>query len=139
MNTDFWIIIATISGPIISAIAIVVALLISHHSSRDAQKQVDALHKQIDAFKAAYAPFMLAQLEQYKEQLMQIDAQIARAQQEYEVVNPFWGHEGAQIDKIDYLQDKKRQAQSLSQLKTQREKIVNQIGLINSFLGIAEE
>ncbi len=75
MNTDFWIIIATISGPIISAIAIVVALLISHHSSRDAQKQVDALHEQIDA-------------------------QIARAQQEYEVVNPFLGHGGAQIDKL---------------------------------------
>lgn len=131
MNTDLWINIAVIVGPIISAIAIVVALLISRRSSRDVQKQ-------IDAFKAAQAPVMLAQLEQYNAQLKQIDAQIARAQQEYDVVNPFFGLGGAPIDDITYLEDKKQQAQGLKQLKAQRKKIVNQINLINAFLGKTE-
>ena len=145
MNTDSWISIAALSGPIISAIAIVVAILISRRSSKDAQKQIDeirrstqkqvgALHEQIEAFRAAQVPEMLASLEQYKAQLDSLDKQIEDAQEEYEVVNPFFGLGGAPIDDITYLEDKKQQAQGLKQLKAQRKKIVNQIQLIESFL-----
>ena len=138
MNTDLWINIATIASPIISAIAVIVALIISHRSSREAQRQIDALHEQIDAFKAAYAPYMLGQLEQYKTQLEELNEQVEHAQEKYDVVNPFFGH-GAKIDDIDYLEDKNRQAQNLNQLKAQRMKVVEQIRLINAFLGNAEE
>ena len=145
MNTDSWISIAALSGPIISAIAIVVAILISRRSSKDAQKQIDeirrstqkqvgALHEQIEAFRAAQVPEMLASLEQYKAQLDSLDKQIEDAQEEYEVVNPFFGMGGARIDDLMYLENKKYQAQGLKQLKAQRKKIVNQIQLIESFL-----
>lgn len=141
-DIQFW---ATVASPIIGVGAIIFALIISSRSSKDAQKQVDeirtstkkhinALNKQIDAFKAAQAPVMHAQLEQYQAQLNQIDAKIARAQQEYEVVNPFFGLGGARIDDLTYLEDKKHQAQGLKQLKDQRKKIVDQIQLIESFL-----
>ena len=136
MNTDLWI---NIAGPIISAIAIVVAVLISRRSSRDSQKQIDAMHKQIDAFKAAQAPEMLAKFEQYQSLLEELDEQIEDAQEQYEIVSPFIGRGGAKIDDLVYLDEKKRQAQGLNQLKAQRKKIVNQIRLINTFLGKAEE
>lgn len=55
MDWDLWINIATITSPIIGAIAIVVALWVSHRSSRDAQKQIVELRKsteqQISALK----------------------------------------------------------------------------------------
>lgn len=55
MNWEIWLHIATIASPIIGAIAIVVALWVSHRSSRDAQKQIVELRKsteqQISALK----------------------------------------------------------------------------------------
>jgi hypothetical protein len=55
MNYELWINIATIASPVIGAIAIIVALGISHLSSRDTQKQIDEIRKsttqQINALK----------------------------------------------------------------------------------------
>ena len=126
MDWDLWIKIATIASPIIGAVAIVVALIVSRRSSRDAQRQ-------IDVFMSAQAPDMSAALEDYQQQLAQIDQQIANAQQEYNIVNPFYGR-GPRIDDIDYENEKRRQKKNLDQLKQQRMKIVQQIQIIESFL-----
>ena len=128
MNWDLWINIATIASPIIGAIAIIVALCISRRSSIDAQKQ-------IDVFMAAQAPNMIEALRHYEKQLRDIDRQIAEAEEEYKIVNPFmYQPGGAPIDKIEYFEDKRKQKQVLDGLKKQREEIKAQIQLIKSFL-----
>ena len=123
-DIQFW---ATIASPIIGVVAIIVALIVSHCSSRDAQRQ-------IEVFMAAQAPDMLDALDKYQRQLEQLDMQIKEAQQKYDIVNPFFGQGGAPIEDIRDLQDKKSQALNLNQLKSQREKIEKRIHLIKSFL-----
>jgi hypothetical protein len=76
---------------------------------------------------------VLAALEDYQQQLAQIGQQIANAQQEYNIVNPFYGR-GPRIDDIEYEQKKKEQKKNPDQLKQQRKKIVWQIQIIESFL-----
>lgn len=145
MNWEIWLHIATIASPIIGAIAIVVALWVSHRSSRDAQKQIDAIRqstkKQLDAmqeqmeiFMASQAPNMVESLDQYEQQLEELNEQIEEAEEEYNVVNPFYGRGGARIDDIDYEYKKKEQKQALDGLKKQRKAIETQIKLIKSFL-----
>lgn len=97
--------IATIASPIIGVIAIIVALIISYRSSRDAQRQ-------IDVFMASQAPKMLEALEDYQQQLAQIGQQIANAQQEYNIVNPFYGR-GPRIDDIEYEQKRRNKKRIL--------------------------
>lgn len=140
-DIQFW---ATVASPIVGVAAIIAALIISYRSSQDAQrqideirkstkKQIDALHEQQELFMAAQAPDMAEALDTYKQQLAQIDRQIAKAQQDYEIVNPFYGR-GPRIEDIEYESKKRGQKQNLDQLKQQRKKIVHQIKLIESFL-----
>lgn len=118
--------IATIVSPIIGAVAIVVALIVSRRSSRDAQRQ-------IDVFMAAQAPDMLAAKEQYEKQLHHVDSQIAEVQQQLSIVDPFAGR-GPLIEQYEKKSIKQGQMAQLQKLQKQREKIVKQIQLINSFL-----
>lgn len=145
MDWDLWIKIATIASPIIGVAAIIVALWISHCSSLDAQKQIDAIRQstkkqldamreQMDVFMAAQAPDMVESLGQYEQQLAELDEQIRDAEEEYNVVNPFYGMGGARIDDIDYEYKKRGQAQNIAALKQKRKAINKQIDLINSFL-----
>lgn len=145
MDWDLWINIATITSPIIGVAAIIVALWISHCSSRDVQKQIDAMRQstkkqldamceQVDVFMASQAPDMVESLGQYEQQLAELDEQIEEAEEEYNVVNPFYGMGGARIDDIDYEYKKRGQAQNIAALKQKRKAINKQIDLINSFL-----
>ena len=145
MNGELLAHIATIASPIIGALAIVVALWISHRSSRDAQKQIDAIRQstkkqleamqeQMEIFMASQAPNMVESLGQYEQQLAELNEQIEEAEEEYNVVNPFYGWGGARIDDIDYEYKKKEQKQALDGLKKQRKAIETQIKLIKSFL-----
>lgn len=84
---------------------------------------------------AAQAPNMIEALRHYEKQLRDIDRQIAEAEEEYKIVNPFmYQPGGAPIDKIEYFEDKRKQKQVLDGLKKQREEIKAQIQLIKSFL-----
>lgn len=134
MNWDLWINIAAIASPIIGAIAIGVALWVSHRSSRDAQMQIDAIHSLLEVFVASQAPAMLEAKELYLKQLSKLDEQIRKVQQELSIVDPFMNMGGALIDKIERADVKRKQASQLKQLLEQREKIVAQIQLIDNFL-----
>ena len=144
MDCKLWIYIATLASPIIGVAAIIVALWISRRSSRDAQKQIDTIHQsteeqldamreQVDVFMASQAPDMLKALEQYEQQLTDLDEQIENAQEEYDIVNPFYGR-GARIEDIEYDNEKKEQAQNIDALKQKRKAVKKQIDLIRSFL-----
>ena len=109
MDWELWMNIATMASTIIGVAAIIVALWISHRSSRDAQKQIEAIHQstkeqldamrdQMNVFMASQTPDMVKALEQYEEQLAELDEQIEDAEEEYNIVNPFYGLGGARID-----------------------------------------
>ena len=145
MNWELWINIATIASPVVGVAAMVVALWISHRSSRDAQKQIDAIRQstkeqldamrdQINVFMASQAPDMVESLSQYEQQLADLDEQIEEAEEDYNIVNPFYGLGGARIDDIEYEQEKLGQAQNIAALKQKRKAVKRQIDLINSFL-----
>lgn len=145
MDWELWINIATIASPVVGVAAIVVALWISHRSSRDAQKQIDAIRQstkeqldamrdQMNVFMASQAPDMVESLSQYEQQLEELDKQIEDAEEEYNIINPFYGLGGARIDDIDYEYKKKGQAQNIAALKQKRKAVKRQIDLINSFL-----
>lgn len=129
-----WINIATMASPIIGVAAIIVALWISHRSSRDAQKQIDAIREQMEVFMASQAPDMEKALDQYEQQLAELDEAIADAEDEYSIVNPFYGRGGARIDDIEYEHKKKGQSQHIAALTQQRKDVKRQIDLIKSFL-----
>lgn len=145
MDWELWINIATIASPVVGVAAIVVALRISHRSSRDAQKQIDAIRQstkeqldamrdQMNVFMASQAPDMVESLSQYEQQLEELDKQIEEAEEDYNIVNPFYGLGGARIDDIEYEQEKRGQAQNIAALKQKRKAVKKQIDLINSFL-----
>lgn len=140
-----WINIATMASPIIGVAAIIVALWISHRSSLDAQKQIEAIHQstkeqldamrdQMNVFMASQAPEMVESLGQYEQHLAELDEQIKDAEEEYNIVNPFYGLGGTRIDDIDYEYKKRGQAQNITVLKQKRRAVKRQIDLINSFL-----
>ena len=61
----FW---ATVLSPIVGVIAIIVALIIAHGSSKDVKSQIDAINKQIDIFIATQNPNMMEAKKYYENQ-----------------------------------------------------------------------
>lgn len=127
---SFW---ATVLSPIVGVIAIIVALIIANRSSRDAEKQVTAIHNLLDVFVAAQNPNMVEAMQHYKQQLARLDEQIEAAKEDLETVDPFFGR-GPKIEDVEYLAEKERQKQHLNDLQKQRDKIEMQLNLILSYL-----
>ena len=71
---------ATLLSPIISVIAIIVALCIARSSSKDAQKQIDAIHNLLDVFIAANNLDIVEAQRKYQSQLLDLDKQIEDAE-----------------------------------------------------------
>lgn len=61
---------------IVSVIAVVVALWISRKSSKDAQKQIDAIHELLDVFVAVQNLNIFETQQKYKKQLEEVDREI---------------------------------------------------------------
>ena len=64
---------ATLLSPIISVIAIIVALCIARSSSKDAQKQIDAIHNLLDVFVAVHNLDIFDAKRKYESQLLDLD------------------------------------------------------------------
>lgn len=127
---SFW---ATLLSPIAGVIAIIVALIIANRSSRDAEKQVTAIHNLLDVFVAAQNPNMVEAMQHYKQQLARLDEQIEAAKEDLETVNPFFGR-GPKIEDVEYMAEKEEQKQHLNDLQKQRDRIEMQLNLILSYL-----
>lgn len=127
---SFW---ATLLSPIAGVIAIIVALIIANRSSRDAEKQVTAIHNLLDVFVAAQNPNMVEAMQHYKQQLARLDEQIGAVKEDFETVDPFFGR-GPKIEDIEYMAEKEEQKQHLNDLQKQRDKIEMQLNLILSYL-----
>jgi hypothetical protein len=123
---------ATLLSPIISVIAIIVALRVARSSSKDAQKQINAIRHLLDVFVAANNLDIVEAQRKYQRQLAELDSQIEDAQMEVDTVYPFVG--GARIDHIIAAQEKAEQKAHLNQLLAKRKEIEVNLSLIQDYI-----
>ena len=125
---------ATLLSPIISVIAIIVALCIARSSSKDAQKQIDAIHNLLDVFIAANNLDIVEAQRKYQSQLTELDKRIKDAKEDLETEHyPFFGR-GARIDDIEAIEGQKERKRYLDNLLQQREKVELSLSLIDDYI-----
>ena len=132
---DNWIVWATLLSPIISGIAIIVALIVARSSSKDAQEQIKAIRHLLDVFVAANNLDIVEAQRKYLQQLVELDSQIEDAQIAVDIVNPFSG--GARIDRIMNAQEKSQQIEHLNRLLTKRKEMEINLTLIQDYINKA--
>lgn len=123
---------ATLLSPIISVIAIIVALHVARSSSKDAQKQIAAIRHLLDVFVAANNLDIVEAQRKYQQQLVELDKEIEDAQMEVDIVYPFVG--GARIDHVIAAQEKADQKAHLDQLLAKRREIEVNLSLIQDYV-----
>ena len=123
---------ATLLSPIISVIAIIVALNVARFSSKDAQKQIAAIRHLLDVFVAANNLDIVEAQRKYQRQLVELDKQIEDAQMMVDTVSPFIG--GARIHQIMAVQEKAEQKAHLDQLLAKRREIEPNLSLIQDYI-----
>jgi hypothetical protein len=123
---------ATLLSPIISVIAIIVALYVARSSSKDAQEQIKAIRHLLDVFIAANNLDIVEAQRKYQRQLVELDGQIEDAQMKVDTVYPFVG--GARIDHIIAAQEKAGQKAHLNQLLAKRKEIEINLSLIQDYI-----
>ena len=126
---QFW---ATFTSPIVGVIAIIVALFISHSTSKKIQKQVDAAYDLLDVFVAAQNPTIIEAKRKYEQQLNKLDNLISKAEESLHITNPFL-YQGARIDMVMDLQNKKEIHEDIKELQHMREKVQESLNLIQSY------
>ena len=129
---ECWIQWATLVSPIISVVAIIVALCVARSSSKDAQKQITAIHNLLDVFVAANNLDIVEAQRKYQRQLSELDRQIEDAQFDVNTVYPFVG--GSLIGKIEAAQKKQGQINRLKSLLAKRKEIETNLSLIDDYI-----
>lgn len=123
---------ATLLSPIISVIAVIVALRVANNSSKDAQEQINAIRHLLDVFVAANNLDIVEAQRKYQQQLVELDNKIEEAQMEVDTVYPFVG--GARIDHIITAQEKAQKKAHLNQLLAKRKEIKVNLSLIQNYI-----
>ncbi len=123
---------ATLLSPIISVIAIIVALSIARSSSKDAQEQIKAIRHLLDVFVAANNLDIVEARRKYQQQLVELDSQIEAVQMEVDTVCLFVG--GTRIDHIIAAREKAEQKAHLNQLLAKRKEIEVNLSLIQDYI-----
>ena len=126
---------ATLLSPIISVIAIMVALFVARSSSKDAREQIKSIRNLLDVFVAANNLNIVEAQRKHQQQLRELDSMIEDAQIEVDIVNPFVG--GARIDRIMEAQAKTEQIDRLNQLLAKRKEIEINLSLIQDYINKA--
>lgn len=126
----FW---ATILSPMIGVIAIIVALIVSHSSTKKAQQQINAVYDLLKVFVAAQTPTMIESKRKYEQQLSELDDMIKEQKEDMEIIhNPFLS-QGPLIEMVEDSWQRKEQYDQLATLKDNRNKIQKQINVIQTF------
>ncbi len=124
---------ATVASPIVGVLAIIVALFISHSTSKKIQKQVDAAYDLLDVFVAAQNPTIIEAKRKYEQQLRELDNMISEAEESLHITNPFL-YQGSRIDMVMDLQNKKEIREDIKELQHKREKVQESLNLIQSYI-----
>ena len=124
---------ATLLSPIISVIAIIVALYIARSSSKDAQKQIDAIHNLLDVFVAVHNLDIFDAQRKYESQLLDLDKQIEDAEIRVETaISPF--SNGARINHFEEQEEYRNRKEYLNQLLAKRKELENNLALIDDYI-----
>lgn len=127
---QFW---ATVASPIVGVIAIIVALFISHSTSKKIQKQVDAAYDLLDVFVATQNPTIIEAKRKYEQQLNELDILISKSEESLQITNPFL-YQGSRIDMVMDLQNKKEIREDIKELQHKREKVQESLNLIQAYI-----
>lgn len=123
---------ATLLSPIISVIAVIVALRVANNSSKDAQEQINAIRHLLDVFVAANNLDIVEAQRKYQQQLVELDNKIEETQMKVDTIYPFVGE--ARIDHIIAEQEKAQQKAHLNQLLMKRKEIEVNLSLIQDYI-----
>ena len=82
-STLYW----TVASPVVGVIAIIVALYVSHRSSKETKKQIDAVYNLLDVFVAAQNPAMMEAKRKYEQQLAELDYQMQELSEDIQTDN----------------------------------------------------
>lgn len=127
----FW---ATVLSPFIGAIAIGVALYISHKSSKEAQKQIDAIYNLLDIFIATQNPTMIEAKQKYEQQLSLVKQKIRIAKENLATAHsPFMGR-GPRIEDIEINYEVSQKQLELESLLEEQKELENKISVIQAYL-----
>ena len=124
---------ATVLSPIVGVIAIIVALIIAHRSSKETKQQIDAVYKLLDVFVAAQNPTMMEAKKKYELQLAELDKQIHGLEEEIQTFSPFFGR-GPLVEDMDELFKKDERCKQLEELENKRKEAQEYLDLIQSYL-----
>ena len=125
---------ATLLSPIISVIAIIVALCIARSSSKDAQMQIDAIHNLLDVFIAANNLDIVEAQRKYQSRLAELDKRIKDAKVDLETEHyPFFGR-GARIEDFEAIEGLIKRKEYLDALLHQRKELVGNLALIDDYI-----
>ena len=127
---QFW---ATVASPIVGVLAIIVALFISHSTSKKIQKQVDAAYDLLDVFVAAQNPTIIEAKRKYEQKLNELDNLISKAEESLQITNPFL-YQGPRIDIVMDLQNKKEIRDNIKELQNRRKKVQESLSLIQYYI-----
>ena len=124
---------ATLLSPIISMIAIIVALCSARSSSKDAQKQIDAIYNLLDVFVAVHNLDTFDAQRRYEKELEEVSKEIARLNTNIGTAfSPFGG--GSLINCINELEEYEKRKNTLSQLEEKRKEIKYKLRLIQNYI-----
>ena len=124
---------ATVLSPIVGVIAIIVALIIAHRSSKETKQQINAVYKLLDVFVAAQNPTMMEAKKKYELQLAELDKQIHDLKEDIQFLSPFFGR-GPLVEDMDELFKKDEQCKQLEVLESKRAEMQEYLDLIQSYL-----
>lgn len=125
---------ATLLSPIISVIAIIVALCIARSSSKDAQMQIDAIHNLLDVFIAANNLDIVEAQRKYQSQLLDLDKQIEKAKTDLNTDHhPYFGR-GPRIYDVEAIEEQIRRQNKLDSLLVERQKLESNLALIDNYI-----
>ena len=125
---------ATLLSPIISVIAIIVALCIARSSSKDAQKQIDAIHNLLDVFIAANNLDIVEAQRKYQSQLLDLDKQIEKANTDLNTDHHPYFSRGPRIYDVEAIEEQIRRQNKLDSLLVERQKLESNLALIDNYI-----
>ena len=128
---------ATVASPIVGVIAIIVALIIAHRSSKETKQQIEAIYKLLDVFVAAQNPTMIEAKREYELQLAELNKQIKELEDDI-LIDNFPPPGGPMINVAYVMDDKIHKIEKHEVLESKRKEIEENLKLIQSYLERAQ-
>ena len=123
---------ATVASPIIGAIAIIVALIIGHRSSKDAKKQIASICNLMEVFIASQNLTIMDAKRQYEKQLHELNHKIKDARERMQTIPSPFGHTNRMAEILESEKIKEQQ-KKINKLLKEKKEVEENLNLIQSY------